>query len=383
MKTQKILILGITGNLAKLKILPAIGQYFDLHSHEVNIEIYGYSRSSPNLFEIQKLIRSQIKSPESLDKLPKITLVKGEYSDKTFYDELVGSLTDSDSLAIYLAVPPSIYTNFLENSCPYSKRPIDILIEKPFGESLEEGKHILEIVAKCDLHQRVHFLDHYLFKSALQINSKKVTEQLKKYKLKIEDIKSIDISAQETVDAKERGGYYDNNGAIKDMFPHLYSLYHFGISFFEQSIDSNWSIVEMAKSQYEGYKTDVNNPESMTETSFLAILKNQIDINSSYNLALASGKKSKQKWTNMTILFKNKYRLELEISPKILLEFIDDKNYIQHTFEINLDDKLDHTRVFENVFAGDFSRFVPNDKVLEYWEVYQKIADASKTSILN
>jgi glucose-6-phosphate 1-dehydrogenase len=383
MKTQKILILGITGNLAKLKILPAIGQYFDLHSNEVNIEIYGYSRSKANLEEIQSFIRSQIKSTQKLNQLPKITLVQGEYNDKTFYDELVGSLTLDDSLAIYLAVPPSIYTNFLENSCPYSKRSIDILIEKPFGESLEEGKHILEIVAKCDLHQRVHFLDHYLFKSGLQVDKNEIASEVAKHNLNAEDIKSIDICAHETVDAKERGGYYDNNGAIKDMFPHLYSLYNLGMSFFNINFTNNWTIVDMAKSQYDGYKIDVNKPNSVTETSFLAILKNQLDVNNDYNLALASGKKAKQKWTNMTILFKNKYRLELELYPNNTMELIDEQSNITTNFNINLDDKLDHTRVFENVFAGDFSRFVPNDKVLEYWEVYQKIADASKNTILN
>lgn len=383
MKTQKILILGITGNLAKLKILPAIGQYFDLHSHEANIEIYGYSRSKANLEEIQTLIRSQIKSAKNTNKLPKITLVQGGYNDNFFYDELVGSLTQNDSLAIYLAVPPSIYTNFLENSCPYSKRPIDILIEKPFGESLEEGRHILEIVKKCDLHQRVHFLDHYLFKSALQINSQQVKQQLGECNLNVGAIKSIDIFANEIVDAKERGGYYDNNGAIKDMFPHLYSLYNFGMDFFADSVQNNWSVVDMGKSQYEGYKTDVQNPDSITETSFFAILKNQTSQTNSFNLSLVSGKKAKQKWTNITILFKNKYRLELELFPNNTLELIDDQNIIINNFTINLNDKLDHTRVFENVFAGDFSRFVPNDKVLEYWQVYQKIADASEQTILN
>ena len=383
MKTQKILILGITGNLAKLKIMPAIGQYFDLHSNEINIEIYGYSRSKASLDEVQSLIRSQIKSSQNLNKLPKITLIQGEYIDKTFYDQLVSSLTQNDSLAIYLAVPPSIYTNFLENSCPYSKRPIDILIEKPFGESLSEGQRIMDIVAKCDLHQRVHFLDHYLFKSALQIDNQKVKQQLDRYNLNIQDIKSIDIFANEIVDVKDRGGYYDNNGAIKDMFPHLYSLYNFGMDFFANKVENSWSVVDMGKSQYEGYKTDVQNPDSTTETSFFVILKNCISQTNNFNLALISGKKAKQKWTNMTFLFKNKHRLELELYPNNTLHLIDDRNTIINDFKINLDHKLDHTRVFENVFAGDFSRFVPNNKVLEYWQVYQKIADASKTTILN
>lgn len=113
------------------------------------------------------------------------------------------------------------------------------------------------------------------------------------------------------------------------------------------------------------------------------ILKNQTSQTNSFNLSLVSGKKAKQKWTNITILFKNKYRLELELFPNNTLELIDDQNIIINNFTINLNDKLDHTRVFENVFAGDFSRFVPNDKVLEYWQVYQKIADASEQTILN
>jgi glucose-6-phosphate 1-dehydrogenase len=384
MKTQKILILGITGNLAKLKILPAIGQYFDLHKDEVNIEIYGYSRSKANLEEMQSLIRSQINSSQNLNLLPKITLVQGEYTDKTFYDQLVGSLTMDDSLAIYLAVPPSIYLNFLENSCPYSKRPIDILIEKPFGESLEEGSHILEIVEKCDLHQRVHFLDHYLFKSALQIDSSEVKQELQKYSLDFQNISMINICASETLDVKERGGYYDGNGAIKDMFPHLYSLYHMMVELVDQNNPDNtqWFVKKLEKSQYEGYKQDVNNPDSTTESYFYANLYNAPDQNWDKQLVLMSGKKQPKKDTSIYMSFKSGYNLQFKVAPNNSLRLYKANDLVKE-FTINLDEKLDHTRVFENVFAGDFSRFVPNDQVLEYWEVYQKIAITSQNSILN
>jgi glucose-6-phosphate 1-dehydrogenase len=373
MKTQKILILGITGNLAKLKILPAIGQYFDLHCHEVNIEIYGYSRSSPNLLEIQELIRSQIKSSENLNKLPKITLVQGEYSDKTFYDELVGSLTADDSLAIYLAVPPSIYLIFLENSCPYSRRPIDILIEKPFGESLDEGKYILDIVAKCDLQQRVHFLDHYLFKSALQIDKIELKNELDSSGLGFKKLSHISIYALETVDVKERGGYYDQNGAIKDMFPHLFSLYIFVLNILENNNKSiDWQ-ANVEISQYQGYKEDVNNLSSITESYFIANLNNQFDDGQNIGLIMNSGKKLSKKLTQVLIDFDEGFLLDFQIAPQTYLKLYNKNWDVIKEFKINLDDKQDHTRVFENVFAGDFSRFVPNDKIIEYWEVYDKI----------
>jgi glucose-6-phosphate 1-dehydrogenase len=378
MKTQKILILGITGNLAKLKILPAIGQYYDLHSHEVNIEIYGYSRSKADLEEIQLLIRSQTKFLQNESQLPKLTLIQGEYSDKTFYDELVGSLTVDDSLAVYLAVPPSVYTNFLENSCPYSRRPIDILIEKPFGESMEEGRRILDIVTKCDLHQRVHFLDHYLFKSALQVDAKEIQTELANQNLTFQKVSHVSILALETVDVKERGGYYDQNGAIKDMFPHLFSLYHFMLNILENKSKSiDWQ-AEVEVEQYSGYKEDVNNLASTTESFFDARLVNKFEDGVSIPLQMNSGKKQVQKLTQVLVDFEEGYQLDFRISPQTYIRLLNKDKALIKEFKINLDDKLDHTRVFENVFAGDFSRFVPNDKVLEYWEVYDKIAAVKK-----
>jgi glucose-6-phosphate 1-dehydrogenase len=377
MKTQKILILGITGNLAKLKILPAIGQYYDLHSNEVNIELYGYSRSQPNVEELNILIQSQIKSVQNL---PKITLVQGEYIDNAFYSELVASLGDNDSLVVYLAVPPSVYTTFLQNSCPYSKRPIDILIEKPFGESIEEAQNILKIVSECDLHQRVHFLDHYLFKSIVQLDILQIQQELSYNNLSFGKVTRVQIQALEIVDVKERGGYYDTNGAIKDMFPHLYSLYNYCLGFFgNPKIDNNnWKVNNLKTSQYEGYKNDVGNPKSKTESYFMADMSISTFGKKILQLVMESGKQQPQKITQMTIEFESKSQLIFQIAPKSFVRLVDSKGKIIKSFLIEASDKIDHTRVFENVFAGNFDHFVPSGKVLEYWNLYEKIVAQNK-----
>jgi glucose-6-phosphate 1-dehydrogenase len=372
MKTQKIMILGITGNLSKLKILPAIGQYCDLHSAEANIELYGYSRSKADMDEINLLIRSQMKSTQIL---PKITLVQGEYTNNMYYSELVGSLGEEDTLAVYLAVPPSVYTTFLQNSCPYSKRPIDILIEKPFGESIEEANHILKIVSECELHQRVHFLDHYLFKSIMQLDILQIQQELSYNNFSFGKVSGINIQALETVDVKERGGYYDTNGAIKDMFPHLYSLYNFCLGFFgNPKLDSTqWKVNDLESSQYKGYKIDVNNPNSKTESYFKAQVSIPTFGSKNLELVMESGKKQAQKLTQMTITFESKSKLIFQIAPKSFVRLMDSKDKLIQTFVLESNSKLDHTRVFENVFTGDFQHFVPNDKVIEYWDLYEKI----------
>jgi glucose-6-phosphate 1-dehydrogenase len=377
MKSQKILILGITGNLSKLKILPSIGQYYELYSSEINIEVYGYSRSHADLEEINLLIRSQMKCTQNL---PKISLVQGEYTDNTFYSELVGGLSGDDSLVVYMAVPPSVYTTFLQSSCPYSSRPIDILIEKPFGESLTEAEHILKIVAECNLHQRVHFLDHYLFKSIMQVDILQIQRELSYNNLSFGKATSFQIQALEIVDVKERGGYYDNNGAIKDMFPHLYSLYNFGLGFFgNPKLDnSQWNVNSLETLQYQGYRDDVNNPKSETESYFIAGMSITTFGSKSIELIIESGKKQPQKLTQMTIEFESNSKLLFQIAPKSFVRLVDSKGKIIKSFLIEPSEKLDHTRVFEDVFAGEFDHFVPNGKVIDYWNLYQKIVEQKK-----
>ena len=45
METIKFFILGISGNLAKEKVLPALGQFHGVYGDQINIEIHGCEHS--------------------------------------------------------------------------------------------------------------------------------------------------------------------------------------------------------------------------------------------------------------------------------------------------------------------------------------------------
>ena len=360
MITQKILIFGVTGNYAKIKVMPALKQYYEFYSKQINIEIYGYSRSQPNLEELKNILGDEA--------FAKTTFKQGDYSDVGFLDYLIKDLKTNDRLIVYLAVPPSVYVDFLKNSCPYSESSIDILIEKPFGRSLEEAQEILQVSMDCHLHRNIHFVDHYLFKSATRVNLSEIGKNLD---LNFADLQKIEIQALETIDIKDRAGYYDETGAIKDMFPHLYSLFNHSLKLFATEQSPKWQTISTEIKQYEDYKTDVNNADSSTETYFQTKLKGYF-ANQVVDVFLESGKKQNQKLTTINLTLKNDLFLEYQIAPESIIKLYK-KGKLIREIPIFITTKLDHTKVFEDVTQYNFNSFIGTDEILDYWHIYNDI----------
>ena len=171
----KFLLFGITGNLAKIKILPGLAQFAQLNKDKTSVELVGYSRSQPKLEEVENALNSGIdtntlKISENEHNLTKISFIQGGYEDGTVLFETISDLKKDERLVVYLAVPPSTFIKFLQNACPFSQNPIDVIVEKPFGRDPQEARQMLNLVYACNLHSQIHFCDHYLFKNSTLLN---------------------------------------------------------------------------------------------------------------------------------------------------------------------------------------------------------------------
>jgi len=368
----KFLLLGITGDLSYKKILPGIAQFASLHQQEVDIELYGYSRSVPNNEEIRSILTSN-GADETV--LPILSYTQGDYGDNSFFHELIGTLKEGQRLVVYLAVPPSVFLKFLQNSCPYSNKPIDILIEKPFGTSATEAKHILNVVSACDLHQNVHFCDHYLFKNGtfLPEDAKAQLAQLNP-----DNLTSIIVKALETVSVEGRLGYYNDTGALKDMLPHLYSLTQLFIDQLGQpqhsSVPGQPTVLEFTQGQYENYLTDLNIPESSTETYFSTTIEQQLDQKNSVQIRYESGKKLASKVTSIQASFTDGHSVYWEIQPHSHIVITSSQSESEEksiSFPLPDFNILDHTRTFEMLLHANNQRFVSIQNITRSWELYE------------
>ncbi len=371
MQTWKLVIYGITGDLAKRKILPAVAQFAELNQEKVVIELIGYSRSKPDEEKVLDILNENTSTKKHV--VQKISYVQGNYSDSKIFFNFISDLKENERLVLYLAIPPELFTDILKNSCPYSTKEIDLIIEKPFGRILEEAERMLDIITACDLHGHIHFSDHYLFKSPTII-TKSDWQRFKEIENK--ELNKIEIKALESIGVKDRAGYYEQTGALKDIFVHLYSLLDLGLKYYSE--DSDWSNVEnfevrdLILGQYSSYISDSNLDSSNTDTYFK--INSELKINNkNIELEFESGKSLGLKNTEITMYFTDDSKLVWRINPESYLELIKGSQKLFQDLSDN--EKMDHTNLFEDLLEHNFERFVTNKNILSGWKFYNKIKD--------
>lgn len=234
-----MVIFGGTGDLTHRKLLPAI--YNLIHSKKLphnfaivsigrkEIDDEAYRQEAYN--SIKKFSRYKKIDEDLWDEIAKrLHYKKLEFHDSTGYDELNNFLKGLDKVyntkgnrIFYLAVSPEYFDTITEELNTHNLVKNDsswqrLIIEKPFGGDLASARRLNQKISKVFGEDNTYRIDHYLGKEMIQnlmvlrfANS--IFEPLWNNRY----IDNIQISSSETVGVENRGGYYDESGALKDM----------------------------------------------------------------------------------------------------------------------------------------------------------------------
>jgi glucose-6-phosphate 1-dehydrogenase len=193
-----IVIFGITGDLSKKKLLPALEHLTQSQALQFSdLRIVGFSRSAPS-FEV------------SLNHV----FVQGSYDNKDDFLKLKNTLRAEKPQLFFLALPPSAHRDVLENIHEVELVTKDdpsgfriILIEKPFGRGYEDAKSLIMLIKEYFRDDQCLKVDHYAGKKELR--------NLEDHDFAL--IKEISFGIEETSRVEGRNAYYDSTGALRDV----------------------------------------------------------------------------------------------------------------------------------------------------------------------
>lgn len=232
MKQNKlqIIIFGATGDLASLKLFPAIYELFKHQQLPDDFQIIGYGRSTVSQSDFREIFKESVvkkfgSSAKELNKLlERVYYFQGQYNQVEDFEKLNNFCQSLDSKAdqvAYFSVPPSVFEDLVKNlaaTLQKSANSLKIVVEKPFGVNEKTAEHLFKLISAHFEEKNVFLLDHFLGKRPIQsILKLRLENNAINMLIRGSEIAQINIEASEKNDAGKRVGYYDQVGALKDM----------------------------------------------------------------------------------------------------------------------------------------------------------------------
>lgn len=248
-----LVIFGASGDLAKLKLLPAVYEMAREKLLPKNFALVGYSRTEMSDDDFRARFKEAVTANARSKKtgideaiinelLPRVYYRHGEYGSAGDFDRLKGFLEELDkkhntngSRLFYLSTPPTVFLPIVQ--CLGDRKLTTrgaaeggcwqrVIIEKPFGRDLKSAQELNTLLLEHLRENQIYRIDHYLGKETVQNLmvmrfANAIFEPVWNYKY----IDHVQITVAESVSADDRGGYYDKAGALRDMVQnHIFQL---------------------------------------------------------------------------------------------------------------------------------------------------------------
>ncbi len=242
-----LVLFGVTGDLARKKLMPAI---YDLANRGLlppGFSLVGFARRDWATQDFGQVVHDAVKqharTPFSEDVWRNLSegfrFVPGTFDDPAAFDLLAKTVAELDAdrgtggnHAFYLSIPPGFFATVCEQleRCGLTKAEGDswrrVIIEKPFGHDLKSALELNEIVEGVFPPDSVFRIDHYLGKETVQnLLALRFANQLFEPVWNANYVDHVQITMAEDIGIAGRAGYYDGIGAARDVIQnHLLQL---------------------------------------------------------------------------------------------------------------------------------------------------------------
>ena len=221
-RSDAFVFFGATGDLAFRQIFPALAGL--VRDEGFDLPIVGVARSG-DLESLRDRARRSLRAhgltdPDAIRAVTEhLRYVKGSDDDPATFHALRRELGEARHPLHYLAVPPALFGavvgNLQASGCADGAR---IIVEKPFGHDLASAAALNELVRRALAEPAIFRIDHYLGKEPVQnLLYFRFANSFLEPIWDRDHVASVQVTMAEALDVADRGVFYDQAGAIRDV----------------------------------------------------------------------------------------------------------------------------------------------------------------------